>query len=142
MKKDKYRDYVAMSLRYHTVKRNEHLAMPTSTMIKSKERYLEKSGEKPQRLIVLEKVTLWMIYYTSSLLPPPPQFPPLLLHYLNKPENVFLKIKTQTNYSKLNLSFRASRFFPSCPKSHSKPSSSQGSRLETPIIVPTFFFFF
>lgn len=56
--KDKHRDYVAMSLRYHTVKRNEHLAMRTSTVIKSKETYLEKSGEKPQRLVVLEKVTL------------------------------------------------------------------------------------
>lgn len=41
MKNDKYEDYVAMSLKYHVIKKKEHLVMDTSTAIKSKKMYIK-----------------------------------------------------------------------------------------------------
>lgn len=72
MKNDRYKDYVAMSLKYLIMKRKKKvcLVICTSTIIKSKKMYIKLLEEKILRIIVLENVTLWMIYYSFSLLSP------------------------------------------------------------------------
>lgn len=54
MRNNKYEDYVAMSLKYHIMKRKKHLVMCISTTIKSKKMYIKILEEEKLGIIVLE----------------------------------------------------------------------------------------